>query len=932
MTSDLLLHPYVQILAWALVHFLWQGALIGLAAFALTRVARTAVARYTIGVAALAAMLAAPAITVVVLSSTYPTTLPSTSSTAQTSGGQRAPMRLASDQAAPTTAILNSTRAPHFNEAGTRATLARSISTSTVVGALLAAWCAGVIFLSLRLFGSWLAVRHLVRHAVRPVSDEIHALARRVAGRLALDRVVRVCESSAVVVPVMIGWLKPVVLLPASTISGLSPVQIEALIAHEFAHVQRHDYLVNLLQAIVETLLFYHPAVWWMSSKVRAEREHCCDDLALRVCDRLVYVTALADLAALNATPRVALAASGGPLLTRVRRILSGAPENRVPGSGAVYVFMALLVAGMLFPAVLVLARGAAPMPLDRTQTFANRGQAVAGNRASTIVMPSPRLGAARALSGRLASPQGRPMTADELRRVEDELAQLEREREARLDRPAPPAPPAPPSPPASAVASVVSRPMAAPAPQAQPAQAATSGTEISGKGSGNFVWNSDGDKLAIKWTGGFRISNDDKDIEWVESGKTVEVTDGGWVLTTGVVLRGLPDGTIERSYRRNGFAQPYEPAGRAYLADALIRVIRHTGFGAESRVARFLKQGGVDAVFAEIAQLESDYVRRIYYTELFKQAKLTPAQVTKVAEQASTTIKSDYELGTLLKVAGKQTNGDDGALIALIDATKTIDSDYEQRQALASLLPQRPSVKVASAVLTAASGVGSDYERATLLIEFVHRGGLSSTTKPAFFDLVTRMSSSYEQGRVLQTVTAASDMPADVVGDARKSSLKMGSDYDRKQVLLSSMAGQTVTPKDAAEVIDAASTIRSDNERANVLIELARKGGVTAESAAGYFAVVSRISSSYEQRRTIDPVLASPKLDDAILTPLLKATATIKSDNDRAETLIAVARRQSISAAVRPLYVAAAEGIRSDYDQTRALAELVRAEKRGVR
>lgn len=462
-------------------------------------------------------------------------------------------------------------------------------------------------------------------------------------------------------------------------------------------------------------------------------------------------------------------------------------------------------------------------------------------------------------------------------------------------------------------------------------AQSSTSGTETTSRGSGNYVWSSGGDKLAIKWTGGFRLSNDDKDIEWVESGRTVELSDGGWVLTTGVVLRGLPDGTIERSYRRNGFAQPYEPGGRAYLADALIRVIRSSGFGAESRVARFLKQGGVDAVFAEIAQLEGDYVRRIYYTELFKQAQLTPAQITKIAQQASTTISSDYELGTLLKAASKHTNGDEGALVALIDATNTIGSDYEQREALVVLLPQHPSAKVAAAVLTAASGLGSAYERSTLLIEFVHRGGLSVTTKPAFFDLVAGTTSSYEQGRILQTVMATPDMSADVVADARKSSLKMGSDYDRREVLMSSMAHQTMTAKGAADVIDATSTIRSDNERANVLVELAKKGGVTAESAPAYFGAVSRITSSFEQRRTIDPVLAA-KLDDAILTPLLRAVATIRGDYDRAETLVSVARRQSISSAVRPLYVTAAESIRSDYDQTRALAELVRAEKRGVR
>ena len=109
--------------------------------------------------------------------------------------------------------------------------------------------------------------------------------------------------------------MKPVVLLPAAALSGLSPEQLQAILAHELAHVRRHDYLVNLLQSMVETLLFYHPAMWWVSAQVRAEREHCCDDLAVDVCgDRLVYVTALAELTTITSHRAFALAATDGSM------------------------------------------------------------------------------------------------------------------------------------------------------------------------------------------------------------------------------------------------------------------------------------------------------------------------------------------------------------------------------------------------------------------------------------------------------------------------------------------------------------------------------------------------------------------------------------------------------------------------------------------
>src|SRR2546422_656218 len=106
----------------------------------------------------------------------------------------------------------------------------------------------------------------------------------RLAARLRIRRPVRVLESAVVQVPAVIGWLRPVILLPASALTGLTPLQLDALVAHELAHVRRYDYLVNLIQSVIETLLFYHPAVWWASQQVREEREHCCDDLAVVVC------------------------------------------------------------------------------------------------------------------------------------------------------------------------------------------------------------------------------------------------------------------------------------------------------------------------------------------------------------------------------------------------------------------------------------------------------------------------------------------------------------------------------------------------------------------------------------------------------------------------------------------------------------------------
>jgi uncharacterized protein involved in exopolysaccharide biosynthesis len=143
--------------------------------------------------------------------------------------------------------------------------------------------------------------------------------------RFKVSRSVRLVSSALAEVPMVIGWLRPVILLPASSLTGLTPAHLQAILAHELAHVRRCDYLVNWLQNLVETVMFYHPAVWWISGCIREEREQCCDEMVVRICqDRLMYARALLRLEELRGMPaRLVFAASGGSLLGRIRRLLA---------------------------------------------------------------------------------------------------------------------------------------------------------------------------------------------------------------------------------------------------------------------------------------------------------------------------------------------------------------------------------------------------------------------------------------------------------------------------------------------------------------------------------------------------------------------------------------------------------------------------------
>src|SRR5262249_12856796 len=153
-----------------------------------------------------------------------------------------------------------------------------------VVRGIAFAWLVGVSLLIARMAGGLWRVRVLHRDALALPPSTWKTSCQRLARRIGLRYAVHVVESLDVDVPTVVGWMRPVILLPIAAIAALTPAQVEAILAHELAHIRRHDYVVNFLQTIAETLLFYHPAVWWVSRRIRAEREHCCDDVAVNVC------------------------------------------------------------------------------------------------------------------------------------------------------------------------------------------------------------------------------------------------------------------------------------------------------------------------------------------------------------------------------------------------------------------------------------------------------------------------------------------------------------------------------------------------------------------------------------------------------------------------------------------------------------------------
>jgi beta-lactamase regulating signal transducer with metallopeptidase domain len=348
---QLLTGSIAQAIGWALLHLLWQATIVAgiLAAVLALLPRRSATARYAAACGALALVFAMFAATAV--RAYDPAASPiATSSNAHADESLSVPL-------SKIPSVIVATATEGWRDRAMDAVTSARQSLPSVV----AIWFLGVVFLSSRLLISFVRVQTLSRRGVREAGEEWQRVAARLAEALGLKRAIRLLESAAVEVPSVLGSLRPVILLPASTLTGLTPEQIEMVLAHELAHIRRHDFAINLLQAFVETLMFYHPAVWWMSSRVRVERENCCDDLAVAVCGNPIqYARALTRLEELRAgaLPMV-VAANGGSLLDRIRRIAGGRAESTGLSSrwAAAVAMLAILAVALALPSMPALAQ-----------------------------------------------------------------------------------------------------------------------------------------------------------------------------------------------------------------------------------------------------------------------------------------------------------------------------------------------------------------------------------------------------------------------------------------------------------------------------------------------------------------------------------------------------------------------------------------------
>jgi len=342
--NHLIAPELAQALGWTLLHSLWQGALVALL-LGITLIAlrtATATTRYWAGVSALLLLIASSIVTFTLLHE------PTNTRVEQTSSSILA-VEPATQLAAPFLAVADEVVAPTRNHPTDYLNYFEPH-----LPLLVSIWLMGVLLLGLKMLGELVYLQHLKHYRCRMLPKGWQDKAEAMAQEMGIRRRVLLRETSRIHSPLVAGFLKPMILFPIGLLNQLTVEQVESILAHELAHIKRHDYLVNLLLSFIEVLFFFNPTAWWISRRIKAEREFSCDDLAIAYTgDAVSFVKSLAQLEEWRLhgnLSRLSMAFSGQPkgIIGRVQRILQPVDKRRTPLKALLSIVI-LVGCGILF-------------------------------------------------------------------------------------------------------------------------------------------------------------------------------------------------------------------------------------------------------------------------------------------------------------------------------------------------------------------------------------------------------------------------------------------------------------------------------------------------------------------------------------------------------------------------------------------------------
>ncbi|MBL6445330.1 hypothetical protein JMN32_03360 [Fulvivirga sp. 29W222] len=392
-----------------------------------------------------------------------------------------------------------------------------------------------------------------------------------------------------------------------------------------------------------------------------------------------------------------------------------------------------------------------------------------------------------------------------------------------------------------------------------------------------------------IEYKGQIEVTDDDKDVKSISPGGYLEISKTTFGSRRSLLIEATSSG-LRKEYYEGRTKTDYNPDGKKWLAEILPEVVRSTGIAAESRINRFYRQGGVDAVMDEISRLESDHVRSIYGKLLLKKDELSNSDRISAVKGLSKEIHSDYYLSEMLK--------DNSAIFLKHDQT-------------------------AEAYFEAVGGIGSDYYSAIVLKDALREHQTSAASISKIMKASRNIGSDYYQTTVLSNVLEQENIEGPVLAEIIYTSKNIGSDYYQTQVLSKALEKRELSDESFITILDAISDVSSDYYMATVFTKLLDNKLHDNVNTKLIILVDEKMSSDYYASSVLSKLASEQDLNDQSLEQLASAISKLNSSNYAAEVISKAAESKNMSKAKLLPLIKAAGSISSDYYASSALQAL---------
>jgi beta-lactamase regulating signal transducer with metallopeptidase domain len=765
------------------------------------------------------------------------------------------------------------------------------IHSGRILGALGIMWALLSLMMLIRLGFGYRKLRGLKADAT-PAPAEWQLRLRSLSGINGVRRQTRLLVSSRIAAPMSLGFLNPAILIPRALLDTLSDSEIEHVVLHELGHLQRRDDWTNLAQKLIEAMLPIQPAVYWIGHRMSIEREMACDDWVIAATGTAEpYAASLTKVAELSQWAHAGILAAGATgnrsqLFIRVHHMLdrtrNAAPKLAAGPLGAAIAAIGILIyAGVRAPQMIAFAQ---------TSTAENSHQElIALNPPHSLQTPRAAVPAS-VPSASLTLPASQTPIAAQASTLSATFAET----------------PASPLPSSILLASNAS-PSSANPPIA-PAEAQESRETHMEMTTHNGLTS-----LSVKIDGAIEFTDDDRDVKSLSPGGHFRMEEGTWLSGRTYDVKADSAGNLTKTYSVGWSAKPLDAEGQAWLERLLPQMIRDSGFGASARVARFLRQGGPQAVITEIGLIHSDGSKRIYLEQLFSQVTLNTEQLREAAKLIRGISSDGDKAQVLLNVDEKYFTGE--VRPNLFEAVESISSDGDKRRVLSDIVKKDAgSVDTLLSAARAARHISSDGDKAAVLIEMANfyreNGGLGM----AYFEAVKSISSDGDHARVLLSMLAAHGGDRDTLARVLGSAQKISSDGDKARVLKEAAGRYSDDDLIRKAFLDAANTISSDGDHQQVLVALVHRQGIGAATVDGIAKSAQRISSDGDKARVLVELVGAnvePVGDD-----FFAAADSIHSDGDHSHVLLALLDKPGTSSVMAIAAIQSATRISSDGDK----------------